>query len=104
MIRMLLEGMLTDLGHTVAAEAGAIDEALTLAKQGEFDFAVLDVNLNISDAEIVASASTKTSVILSNVEPSEPNNILTLKRQRDFDVDGASSEWRVDENVLVINA
>jgi CheY-like chemotaxis protein len=46
MIRMLLEGMLTDLGHTVAAEAGAIDEALTLAKQGEFDFAVLDVNLN----------------------------------------------------------
>jgi CheY-like chemotaxis protein len=46
MIRMLLEGMLTDLGHTVAAEAGAIDEALTLAKQAEFDIAVLDVNLN----------------------------------------------------------
>src|ERR1700691_689471 len=46
MIRMLLEGMLTDLGHTVAAEAGSIEEALTLAKQGEFDFAVLDVNLN----------------------------------------------------------
>jgi CheY-like chemotaxis protein len=46
MIRMLLEGMLTDLGHTVAAEAGAIDEALSLAKQAEFDIAVLDVNLN----------------------------------------------------------
>jgi hypothetical protein len=26
MIRMLLEGMLTDLGHTVAAEAGGIDD------------------------------------------------------------------------------
>ena len=25
MIRMLLEGMLDDLGHTVAGEAGAID-------------------------------------------------------------------------------
>lgn len=46
MIRMLLEGMLTDLGHTVAAEAGGIDDALALAKQAEFDVAVLDVNLN----------------------------------------------------------
>jgi CheY-like chemotaxis protein len=46
MIRMLLDGMLTDLGHTVAAEAGGIDEALALAKQAEFDVAVLDVNLN----------------------------------------------------------
>jgi CheY-like chemotaxis protein len=46
MIRMLLEGMLTDLGHTVAAEAGAIDEAVAIAKKGAFDVAVLDVNLN----------------------------------------------------------
>jgi len=46
MIRMLLEGMLTDLGYTVAAEAGNIEGALTLAKEAEFDVAVLDVNLN----------------------------------------------------------
>jgi CheY-like chemotaxis protein len=46
MIRMLLEGMLTDLGYTVAAEAGRIEEAVALAKQAEFDVAVLDVNLN----------------------------------------------------------
>ena len=46
MIRMLLEGMLTDLGYTVAAEAGGIDEAVVLAKKGAFDVAVLDVNLN----------------------------------------------------------
>jgi CheY-like chemotaxis protein len=46
MIRMLLEGMLTDLGHAVAAEAGSIEEAISLAKQAEFDVAVLDVNLN----------------------------------------------------------
>jgi CheY-like chemotaxis protein len=46
MIRMLLEGMLTDLGHSVAAEAGNIDEAMRLAKETEFDVAVLDVNLN----------------------------------------------------------
>jgi CheY-like chemotaxis protein len=38
--------MLEDLGHTVAAEAGAIDEALALARQADFDIALLDVNLN----------------------------------------------------------
>jgi CheY-like chemotaxis protein len=46
MIRMLLQDMLDDLGHTLAGEAGRIDEALTLAKHGEFDLAILDVNLN----------------------------------------------------------
>jgi CheY-like chemotaxis protein len=46
MIRMLLEGMLTDLGHTVAAEAGGIEQAVMIAKKGDFDVAVLDVNLN----------------------------------------------------------
>jgi CheY-like chemotaxis protein len=46
MIRMLLHDMLTDLGHTLAGEAGRIDEALALAMQGEFDLAILDVNLN----------------------------------------------------------
>jgi CheY-like chemotaxis protein len=46
MIRMLLDGMLTDLGHTVAAEAGRIDEAVALAKAADFDVAILDVNLN----------------------------------------------------------
>src|SRR6202167_2097463 len=46
MIRMLLEGMLTDLGYTVAAEAGSIEEAVALAKEREFDIAILDVNLN----------------------------------------------------------
>jgi CheY-like chemotaxis protein len=46
MIRMLLQDMLVDLGHTLAGEAGRIDDALALAKQGEFDLAILDVNLN----------------------------------------------------------
>jgi CheY-like chemotaxis protein len=46
MIRMLLEGMLEDLGHAIAGQAGTLDEALALAKQAEFDVALLDVNLN----------------------------------------------------------
>jgi CheY-like chemotaxis protein len=46
MIRMLLDGMVTELGHTVAGEAGGIEEAMKLAKEAEFDVAILDVNLN----------------------------------------------------------
>jgi CheY-like chemotaxis protein len=46
MIRMLLQDMLADLGCKLAGEAGRIEEALTLAKQTEFDVAILDVNLN----------------------------------------------------------
>jgi CheY-like chemotaxis protein len=38
--------MLTDLGYTLAGEAGRIDEAMALARDGEFDVAILDVNLN----------------------------------------------------------
>jgi CheY-like chemotaxis protein len=46
LIRMLLEDMLTELGHTVTAEAVRIDDALTAARTAEFDLAILDVNLN----------------------------------------------------------
>jgi CheY-like chemotaxis protein len=46
MIRMLLDGMLADLGYTMTAEAGALDEAVALAKQAQFDIAILDVNLH----------------------------------------------------------
>src|SRR3989442_11654147 len=46
MIRMLLEDMLNELGYSIAAEAGRIDEALEGAKTAEFDLAILDVNLN----------------------------------------------------------
>lgn len=46
MIRLLLDGMLEELGYKMAAEAGRIDEALTVARQDGFDLAILDVNLN----------------------------------------------------------
>lgn len=46
MIRMLLEDMLGDLGYTVAAAAGRIAEAMPLARDAEFDVAILDINLN----------------------------------------------------------
>lgn len=46
MIRMLLEDMLDDLGYSVAAVAGRVDEAVSVAQTAEFDLAILDVNLN----------------------------------------------------------
>jgi CheY-like chemotaxis protein len=56
MIRMLLEDMLGELGYTVAAEVGRIDEALGAIKTGDFDVAILDVNLNGENTAPVAEA------------------------------------------------
>lgn len=46
LIRMLLEDMLNDLGHDVAAAVGSIAEARRLATDGDFHCAILDVNLD----------------------------------------------------------
>ena len=45
MIRMMIADMLEELGHRVAAEAGDIEEAMTLAQSAEFDLAILDINI-----------------------------------------------------------
>lgn len=58
LIRTLLEDMLTDLGHEIAASAATVDEARKFAEAGEFDLAILDVNLEGQEifpvAEILA--------------------------------------------------
>src|SRR6202158_2380365 len=46
MIRMMVADMLEELGYSVAAEAGDINEAIRLAQSAEFDLAILDVNVN----------------------------------------------------------
>lgn len=46
MIRMMVADMLEELGYRVAAEAGEINEAVQLAQTTDFDFAILDVNVN----------------------------------------------------------
>ena len=45
MVAMYVEDLLTELGIEVSAIATNLDQALTLARGGGFDFAVLDVNL-----------------------------------------------------------
>src|SRR2546427_12380794 len=56
MIRMLLEDMLGELGYTIAAEAARIEEALEATKNGDFDLAILDADLNGQPASPVADA------------------------------------------------
>jgi DNA-binding response OmpR family regulator len=46
MIRMMVADMLEELGYTIAAEAGEIDQAVKLARTASFDIAILDVNVN----------------------------------------------------------
>ena len=45
LLAMNIEDMLLERGHAVAGIAGRIEPALALARDGEFDVAILDVNL-----------------------------------------------------------
>ncbi|WP_438274574.1 response regulator [Nitrobacter sp.] len=46
MIRMMVADMLEELGYSIAAESGDIEQALMLAQTADFDIAILDVNVN----------------------------------------------------------
>jgi CheY-like chemotaxis protein len=54
LIRMLLEDMLADLGYDVAAAVGSMAEARELAAHGDFNAAILDVNLDGEESYPVA--------------------------------------------------
>ncbi len=56
MISMLVEDMLAELGHQVAGVATSVEDASRLANQGDFDGALLDVNLNGKKVDAVAEA------------------------------------------------
>jgi CheY-like chemotaxis protein len=45
LVAMNIEDMLLDLGHEVAGLASRLEPALSLAAEGDFDLAMLDVNL-----------------------------------------------------------
>ncbi len=46
LIGMLLEDMLTDMGHVVVGIVPRVNEALTAVQKEGFDLAILDVHLN----------------------------------------------------------
>jgi CheY-like chemotaxis protein len=53
-----LEGMLAELGHEVVATAGRLDRALAAARKGDFDLAILDLNIRGQDTYAVAEVVT----------------------------------------------
>lgn len=59
LIRMLLEDMLTDLGYGVAAAFGSLAEASEFAATGDFEAAILDVNLDGQEIYPVADILAK---------------------------------------------
>lgn len=46
LVALMLEEMLAELGHEVAATVADFDHAMAIARSGAFDVAILDVNLN----------------------------------------------------------
>src|SRR5262245_16756787 len=53
---MVLGDMLCELGHTVAAEAASIDEALEATRKTDFDLAILDADLKGQSVSPIADA------------------------------------------------
>lgn len=56
LIALLLEDMLTDLGHTVIGPVARLNKALEIAQREALDAAILDVNINGGDTYPVAEA------------------------------------------------
>ena len=62
LIRMLLEDMLADLGYEIAAAVGTIAEACDAAASGEFNVAILDINVDGKESYPVADILAKRGV------------------------------------------
>lgn len=56
LVAMMIEDVLTELGHEIVAVAGRLNEALSLASELSIDFAVLDLNLNGERTDPVAAS------------------------------------------------
>ena len=56
LVLLLLQDMLTELGCEIAGSATRLDSALRLAIDGEFDLAILDVNLHGKRIDPIADA------------------------------------------------
>ncbi|THU97876.1 hypothetical protein K435DRAFT_662077 [Dendrothele bispora CBS 962.96] len=72
---------------------------LTIPKDPDSPPLTLDLDLNISDAELAMRKGGGMDVS----DLSENNTLLSLKRQRPFDVEGATAEWRMRENNLIVS-
>jgi CheY-like chemotaxis protein len=56
MVALLLETMLTDLGHQVAGPVARLEKGLEMVEREAIDLAVLDVNINGREVYPIAAA------------------------------------------------
>jgi CheY-like chemotaxis protein len=78
MIAMLIGDMVADMGHQVVEVAATFDEALAAAEGGEFDIALLDINLSGRRSYAVAEALRRRQV---------PHLLTTGYGARDLDAE-----------------
>jgi CheY-like chemotaxis protein len=66
-VLLLVEDMLMELGCKLSGTASRMPEAIALAQSGEFDVAVLDVNINGESVDPIAEVLTgrKTPMVFS---------------------------------------
>ena len=82
LIRMLLEDMLADLGYEIAAAVGTIAEARDVAAKGDFNAAVLDVNLDGQEIYPVAEILAKRGLPFVFVTGYGENSLIEPYRDR----------------------
>ncbi|KAJ3783781.1 pre-RNA processing PIH1/Nop17-domain-containing protein [Lentinula aff. detonsa] len=75
------------------------------------DYPILDLNLSLSDAELFAHCGPGSTNVMNSTDfpyskedDSAINKLLALKRQRPFNVEGATAEWFMADDRLLISA
>lgn len=83
--------LVPDLTHTLVEDTALdLEPRRIILSVPTATSSILDLDLTLSDAE------------LTSLYPH--SDVLTLKRQRPFSVDTATSEWRVAEGALILDA
>ena len=94
MVSMLLEDMLADLGCAVVGPAARLEEAMDLAERGDFDCALLDVNLagkqSFPLADLLRARKTPfayaTGYGEAGLRPEDKGAVLLMKPFRESDL------------------
>ena len=92
LIAMMLEDFLDSLGHTVSATCDTVSDALGEADRGEFDLAILDVNLKGESVWPVASRLREQGIPFviatgGHVEPPPPEFASVPMIEKPYTVD-----------------
>ena len=80
LVAMMIEDMLVELDCEVVGPANELQEALGLAADGAFDFALLDLNLAGTDSYPVADALTARGIRFAFVTGYEASHIRLAYR------------------------